>query len=162
MKHELTGATKGLLDEYKKAITELIVVIQSLDDNILSKVVDEKTSDPDCKSIQTVLSHVINSGYGYTIYIENSLGMNKIRPEKKLLNSVSEYSEHLILMYEYCENYFQLNTDITLEEHDSSKKIKVNWGQQYDVEQLMEHAIVHILRHRRQIENFTRILECKS
>ena len=92
MKHELTGATKGLLDEYKKAITELIVVIQSLDDNILSKVVDEKTSDPDCKSIQTVLSHVINSGYGYTIYIENSLGMNKISPEKKLLNSVIEYS----------------------------------------------------------------------
>ncbi|HQW21967.1 MAG TPA: DinB family protein, partial [Bacteroidia bacterium] len=81
---------------------------------------------------------------------------------KKLLNSVSEYSEHLILMYEYCENFFQLNSDITLEEHDNSKKIKVNWGQQYDVEQLMEHAIVHILRHRRQIENFTRILECKS
>ena len=89
---ELTGATKALLGEYRKAIDELIVVIQSVDEKSLSKVVDEKTSDPDSKSIQTVLSHVINSGYGYTVYIENSLGMNKTRPEKKLLNNVVEYS----------------------------------------------------------------------
>ena len=41
-----------------------------------------------------------------------------------------------------------------MEENDPSKKIKVRWGQLYDPEQLMEHAIVHILRHRRQIENF--------
>ena len=27
-------------------------------------------------------------------------------------------------------------------------------GQSYDAEQLLEHAIVHILRHRRQIEKF--------
>ncbi|MBP6532870.1 MAG: DinB family protein [Bacteroidia bacterium] len=155
---ELTGATKALLGEYRKAIDELIVVIQSVDEKSLSKVVDEKTSDPDSKSIQTVLSHVINSGYGYTVYIENSLGMNKTRPEKKLLNNVVEYSNQLNIMFEYCEIFFRSNSDIKLEEHDNSKKIKVNWGQQYDVEQLMEHAIVHILRHRRQIESFIKLL----
>ena len=32
--------------------------------------------------------------------------------------------------------------------------IKTEWGQEYDFEQLLEHAIVHILRHRRQIERF--------
>jgi uncharacterized damage-inducible protein DinB len=26
------------------------------------------------------------------------------------------------------------------------------WGVKYDLEQLLEHAIVHVLRHRRQIE----------
>ena len=115
MDQELSGALKGLLYEYKRAINELIAVIKSLDDKRLEKVVDEKTSDPDCKSIQTVLSHVINSGYGYTIYIENSIGLNKIRPEKKLLKSVNEYSEHLILMYEYCENFFQSNLEIQIQ-----------------------------------------------
>jgi len=30
----------------------------------------------------------------------------------------------------------------------------VRWGPQYDLEQLLEHAVVHILRHRRQIEKF--------
>ena len=78
--------------------------------------------------------------------------------EKKLLNNVVEYSNQLNIMFEYCEIFFRSNSDIKLEEHDNSKKIKVNWGQQYDVEQLMEHAIVHILRHRRQIESFIKLL----
>ena len=30
--------------------------------------------------------------------------------------------------------------------------IDSSWGVRYDLEQLLEHAIVHILRHRRQIE----------
>jgi len=33
-------------------------------------------------------------------------------------------------------------------------KIDAPWGAHYDMEQLLEHAIVHILRHRRQIERF--------
>ena len=40
------------------------------------------------------------------------------------------------------------------------KKIVVKWGQTYDPEQLFEHAIVHILRHRRQIERF--LLQLRS
>jgi hypothetical protein len=32
--------------------------------------------------------------------------------------------------------------------------INSTWGTRYDVEQLLEHAVVHILRHRRQIEKF--------
>ncbi len=30
--------------------------------------------------------------------------------------------------------------------------IQSRWGVRYDLEQLLEHAIVHVLRHRRQIE----------
>jgi hypothetical protein len=48
--------------------------------------------------------------------------------------------------------------DEELEVFDDAKKMKTNWQQFYDMEQLMEHAIVHILRHRRQIEGFKRIL----
>ena len=33
-------------------------------------------------------------------------------------------------------------------------KMRVRWGPVYDLEQMLEHAIVHILRHRRQIERF--------
>jgi hypothetical protein len=32
--------------------------------------------------------------------------------------------------------------------------IRSSWGVVYDLEQLLEHAIVHVLRHRRQIEKF--------
>jgi len=33
-------------------------------------------------------------------------------------------------------------------------QIRSRWGAVYDLEQLLEHAIVHVLRHRRQIERF--------
>jgi hypothetical protein len=57
-------------------------------------------------------------------------------------------------MYEYCENFFQLNSDIALEKFTTTQKDKSKLGQQYDVEQLMECNRSY-LRHRRQIENFT-------
>ena len=37
---------------------------------------------------------------------------------------------------------------------DVIKKIITSWGQRYDIDQLLEHAIVHVLKHRRQIERF--------
>jgi len=152
--NNLAGSIKALLDEYKKAINELITVIKPLNDKSLAMVVDNETKDPDCRSIQTILSHIICSGYGYTIYIENSIGANKPRLERETFHSISPYIDHLRLMFEYCENFFNSNINLTIEQTDNSKKITVNWGQQYDIEQLFEHAIVHILRHRRQIENF--------
>ena len=49
---------------------------------------------------------------------------------------------------------FERYPNIKLKEHDSTKKITTRWGQIYDTDQLMEHAICHILRHRRQIQGF--------
>ena len=43
---------------------------------------------------------------------------------------------------------------MNLEESDNVKKLTTRWGQMYNIEQLLEHAIVHVLRHRRQIERF--------
>jgi len=56
--------------------------------------------------------------------------------------------------FAFTEHTFLSHPDIELETLESEQKICVRWGQLFDVEQLMEHAIVHILRHRRQIEKF--------
>jgi len=40
------------------------------------------------------------------------------------------------------------------EQEATEVKMQVRWGPTYDFEQLFEHAIVHVLRHRRQIERF--------
>jgi uncharacterized damage-inducible protein DinB len=155
----LTGSIKALLSEYKKAIDELIRVIQPLNSKQLSFVADNETKDIECKSIQTVLTHVVSSGYSYSIYIENSIGINSTRSVVPLFDTVNQYITQLNKMLEYCENIFIKNPDIEIEQTDNSKKINVRWGQQYDIEQLLEHAIVHVLRHRRQIENFILILQ---
>jgi hypothetical protein len=57
-------------------------------------------------------------------------------------------------MFAYNSQLFDDYPNIALETYNDAGKIHVTWGQSYDVEQLFEHAIVHILRHRRQIERF--------
>lgn len=155
---KIKGNVRALLDEYRRAIDDLIKVITPVSIQQLTAIADAETEDPDCISIQTVLTHVVNSGYGYTISIENYAGLNKPFTERTTLSSTGQYIEKLNQMYEYCRTFFMEHPDLEIEETDCTKKIIVRWGQQYDIEQLMEHSIVHILRHRRQIESFIRKL----
>lgn len=153
-RYRTNGAIGALLDEYEKSVKEIKEVILNLTTSELTKIVDKETKDKDCKSIQTILSHVVESGYTYVVEIRKSLGENVSYFSKELLSSTNEYADALEKMFAYNEKLFEDYPNIKLEEYDSSKKFKVRWGQIYDVEQIFEHAIVHILRHRRQIERF--------
>ena len=153
-KYRTNGAIGALLDEYEKSLNELKEVISSLSASDLTTIVDKETKDEDCRSIQTILSHVVSSGYTYVIEIRKSLGEIIDYKPKELLSSTNEYAAALDKMFAYNEKLFEDYPNIKLEEFDSSKKFTVRWGQKYDVEQILEHAIVHILRHRRQIERF--------
>ncbi|MGZ9733826.1 hypothetical protein [Flavobacterium sp. GNP002] len=55
------NAVIALLAEYEKAIIELQHVIQDVSQEDLIFIVDQETKNPDCKSIQTILSHVVSS-----------------------------------------------------------------------------------------------------
>lgn len=146
------GATGALLDEYEKALRELQTLIAPLSGADLTRIIDPHTPDPDCVSIQTVLTHVVRSGYNYVVAIRNHLGENLPYRDSVLNDSVEAYHEDLNQLMVYNESLFSNYPVLVLEEQDEALKIKVRWGQRYDIEQLFEHAIVHILRHRRQIE----------
>lgn len=151
-KHRENGAKGALLDEYERAIKELIRTIENLTKEELQLIVNHRTNDKDCRSIQTILTHVINSGYTYVIEMRKWLGEELDHNEKKAFNSVEEYTSDMVKMFEFTEAFFNDYPNLKLTELDLSLKIKVKWGQMFDIEQLMEHAILHILRHRRQIE----------
>jgi len=153
------GAIGALLDEYEKAVKELILVIRDVTNTDLILIVDNETKDEDCKSIQTILTHTVGAGYNYVIAIRKWLGEELDYKDKELLSSVGDYSSALDDMFKFNEKLFEDHPRIQLEEYDPNKKINVKWGQKYDVEQLFEHAIVHILRHRRQIERFKERIE---
>lgn len=148
------GAVGALLDEYERAITDLKKVIVSLSFAQLTTIVDNETKDEDCRSIQTILSHVVRSGYGYAIYVRRWKGEDMPFRKTILLDSIELYIKELDEMFVYNEQLFKDYPKLKIEEFEESKKIYVRWKQTYDVEQLFEHAIVHILRHRRQIERF--------
>ena len=154
------GAIGALLDEYEKALLELVDVVDCISQEELFQIVDRETSDKDCISIQSILNHVLRAGYNYAVEIRRHLGepYDFLNPE--LMTSTKAYKKALLGMFAFNVALFADHGDMALEEYDDSKKIKVRWGQSYDVEQLLEHAIVHILRHRRQIERF--IIQLRS
>jgi hypothetical protein len=73
--------------------------------------------------------------------------------------SAIEYQNDLNALIVYKDQTFQSIEDDELEEFDEKKKIRTPWGHVYDIEQMMEHAVIDVVRYRRQIERFRRKLE---
>ncbi|MDB5225924.1 MAG: hypothetical protein JWN78_117 [Bacteroidota bacterium] len=148
------GAVGALMDEYERAVEELKSLLNTIPLEEYSEIKDLDTIDPDCKSVQTIMNHVVRAGYGYCNYIRKQFG-DPFTERKEFYDVETPQSActHLDEMLVYTEETLQNKYDITFD--DILKNIiKTNWGQHYDFDQLMEHAIVHILRHRRQIEKF--------
>lgn len=143
------GAIGALLDEYEKAIVELFLVLDDVNEKELTTIVDSETEDPDCKSIQTILTHVIHSGNRYILEIRKAEGEDYELPAKFNFNSISDYKNEIEYMFDFAEQCFEDFSNI-----DIGKPRDFRWKMITNVDLLMEHAIVHILRHRRQIEKF--------
>ena len=146
------GGIGAVMDEYERAAMELKNLITRISESDFVKIFDTDTIDEDCRSVQTIVSHVTNSGYGYANYIRDWFGIPKSSPERKLL-SKDEFLLRFDKMLAYTSETLQDKWEYS---DDDIQKVKmiVRWGPQYDLEQLLEHAVVHILRHRRQIEKF--------
>ena len=148
------GALGALLDEYERACADLKNTIINIKPGEFTTIADEETEDPDCVSIQSVMCHVINAGYGYVFYIKKKFDdPNAIRERCDSPQSAGVACDELGKMFAYSEKNLSNKYSLTFEDVIKNE-FEVPWGQRYDFEQLLEHAIVHILRHRRQIEKF--------
>ena len=152
---ERNGVIGALLFEYKNVIADLMEHIKDVKDNELKIIVDKETANKSCVSIQSILTHVVLCGYNYVTMIDIHRGNeNSSWPSKENLNSAEEYCKALEKMYDFTVEYFENVSESEMAEFSADKKLVTFWGQLYDYEQLMEHAIVHVSRHRRQIVNF--------
>ena len=140
------------MDEYERAASELRRLVEQIPEDEFVRIVDPQTSDENCRSIQTIMAHVVSAGYGYADHIRQSFSISSTRPPKRLL-SREESVAQLESMLEYTAQTLEGRWEMTDEEIENIT-IPSRWGVTYNLEQLLEHAIVHILRHRRQIEKF--------
>lgn len=140
------------MDEYERAILELKSILQHLSDDEFITIKDSETLNDDCRSIQTIVNHVIRSGYFYADNIRKKFAMPETvyEPSKFDLQHTIAELENLI---EY--------TSATLQDHWEMPDAEImatfiETGLDFteNLEQVLEHAVVHILRHRRQVENF--------
>ena len=154
MQYRNNGAIGALLDKYERALEELIRLISPVSESTLSTIIDHETDDPDCRSIQTILTHVVRAGYIYEVEIRKGLGEKIAYKNGVELSSPSEYINALRSMFKSTSRIFEDYPNLQISHFNNDQKLRVKWENDYDLEQLMEHAIVHILRHRRQIERF--------
>jgi hypothetical protein len=146
------GAVGALLDEYERALGEFTPLISGVSEAEFMRIVDPDTEDEDCRSIQTITAHVIRAGYGYADYIREALDIPSARPDPEL-PTIEQAAPRLEAMFAYMLETLAGKENLSYEEA-TAIQMQVRWGPTYDFEQLFEHAIVHVLRHRRQVERF--------
>ena len=146
------GAVGALMDEYERAAAELLTILNGITDEEYERIRDTKTQDEDCRSIQTIMTHVIRAGYGYAGYMRTAWGKEPVVKWSETV-SRSQVPGEVRKMLDYTIETLDSKWDMS-EKEASEMKMTVRWGPVFDFEQLFEHAIVHVLRHRRQIDRF--------
>ena len=147
-----TGAVGALMDEYERASEELLGILDGITDEEYARIRDPDTKDESCRSIETIMSHVIGAGYGYAGMMREAWGAARIpwsREKVARADVAPKMREMLRDTAATLEGHWEMT-----EEEVIAMRIPSPWQQVYDFEQLFEHAIVHVLRHRRQIERF--------
>ena len=110
-----------------------------------------KTEDSDYKSLDTLLHHVFRAARGYMVWICDKLDLPdpeiKLAPEPE--NIDDEADEYIAFLLEkWCTPL----ADIP-EERFHSPTYKSNWNVDYCIDAMLEHAVMHPIRHEFQLKN---------
>lgn len=146
------GAVGAMMDEYERAVAELSGLVLRIGDEEFERIRDPESSDENCRSIQTVTRHVVRAGYAYACDIRRATGIEATRPEVAL-GRRAEAPGQLEAMLAYTAATLEGKWELP-DREIMALRMDTPWGSTYDLEQMLEHAIVHVLRHRRQIERF--------
>lgn len=94
------GAVGALMDEYERTTAELKRLVGQTADDDFIKVLDTQTKDEDCRSIQTILTHVVRAGYGYAGYIRDAFSITSTPTAPRLLSRQEAIAElDAVLVY---------------------------------------------------------------
>ena len=147
LKNYRKGPVGALADLYFIEIEKIKLLFEHLDNDFFLKEINF-ISESDFQSVRNIMTHVVRSGYSYANHIRKRFGENYFIPTI-VINNVGEFSVLLDQMYRYTleslENKWHLN-DYEL----GDIIIKTGWGI-CDMEVLLEHAVMHIMRHHFQI-----------
>ena len=109
------------------------------------------TEDKDYESLETLLRHVLRSARGYMVWMCEKLELsNPEIDEPPSLGNIEQqapsYIDHLI------EKWKTPLADVE-ENRFSDKVYNSNWGVPYCIDAMLEHAVMHPIRHGYQLKN---------
>lgn len=145
------GAVGALMDEFERAVDELTKLVGGLSDEAFEAVRAPEAEEA-FRSIQSVVNHVVQAGYAHANHMRVALSVPGARVEVPL-GTRAESAGQLAAMAAYLAATLDGRWQMSDREIEAVR-IESMWGPVYDLEQMLEHAVVHVLRHRRQIERF--------
>lgn len=150
------GMFGAIMDEYARAAIGYCRAIETVPPEAFRGQVPSE--DPDTVSLQAIARHTVAAARGYAAYVLKARGLPAdaeaaLGPVR--VESPSDLRPQLAQALRFTERALEGMYDMPWQEV-AALKFQVRWGPTYDPESILEHAIVHLLRHRRQVERWGR------
>jgi uncharacterized damage-inducible protein DinB len=149
-----TGAALALAEETETARLELYSLLPRFPADAFTAG-DVETVD----NVRGILYHVTGASFSYGCWMRRVLGRLDPEVEKKekeaflaRVRAQSDAAGFQEASQWAIERYYAALAEVT--EPELAKVFPSNWGAPYEIESMMEHALVHFMRHRRQLEIF--------
>jgi hypothetical protein len=147
------GMFGALMDEYARAAEDFCLTIEAVSVERFRR--DAPSEDPDTVSLRAICRHAVGAAHRYADYILEARGLpfaDRFVLPPEAISDPAAVRPALAEMLRYTE---QSLADWYEDPAPAEKTtFTVRWGPTYDPEMILEHAIVHLLRHRRQVERW--------
>ena len=148
------GATRALLDEYERAAGEFLRVVEGFHDEAFAA--ERPSEDPSCVSVREVARHVCHAARHYAADLGRALDAEYAMPDWPDIDMLRESTDVRACLGAALGHTAEVarRLESMAPQEVTATRFEMSWGQLYDPEILLEHAIVHLLRHRRQLERW--------
>lgn len=152
----MPGPFGALMDEYARAAGDLCRVVEGFD--AAAFAAERPSADAGTISPRSICLHAYGAARRYADYVRKARGMphdGRFDPDPASLPGPGALRGLLAEALRYTEGALEGLHDAD-DATVSALRFPVRWGPIYDPEMILEHAIVHLLRHRRQLERWGR------
>jgi hypothetical protein len=110
-----------------------------------------ETDDKDYQSLETILFHVLRASRGYMVWMCSKLNLadpliNTPPTLEEVQNKAGKYLTHLFQKWRL--PLVNVNEDLF-----RGTSYKTNWNDDFCIESMLEHAVMHPIRHQYQLKN---------
>jgi hypothetical protein len=125
-----------------------------------AKIKLPETGDEDYQSLETILFHVLRASMRYMVWICSKLNIGDPQidpppPISEVNNRAGDYLNHLF-------ERWRLPLVNVPEDLFFGTSYKSNWGDDFCIESMLEHAVLHPIRHEFQLKNLIKKSNIKS
>ena len=147
LKHYESRAARALVIMHETQLRQVVDVWKKAR---AANVQLPETSDTDYESLETLLKHLLGAARNYMVWMCKQLDLAdpEIKPPPSLQTIEKEadsYSEHLL-------ERWRLPLANVAPQSLEAKSYTSNWGDPFTIDGMLEHAVMHPMRHAFQLQ----------